>query len=353
MSLQNLTKIKEIFAHNLLIWQKTHGRHNLPWQVSDPYKIWLSEIMLQQTQVSTVLDYYPRFLATFPTVHDLAHAHIDDVFALWAGLGYYSRAKNLHAAAQQVVQLFDGQFPRERTQLETLKGVGRTTAAAIAAFAYQQRETILDGNVKRVLSRVLALDGLPEDKAFQQSMWQHAEEMLPTSPHDMPSYTQGLMDLGATICKRSKPLCLLCPMSEICLAKAQDLTAVLPRKKQVTKVKAVEYFWLIITFTDGQLYLEKRPKTGIWSQLFCCPSFEGLTTAEQWLQQQQLSLTDFTEEMSFSHQLTHRSLSITPLRYTGLSIEHPLHKQSLCIDAILQMGIPKPFSQYLQKHLTP
>ncbi len=347
MSIQNLTNINNIFAKKLLTWQKTHGRHNLPWQVSDPYRIWLSEIMLQQTQVSTVLSYYDTFLHHFPTVQDLANASLERVFALWAGLGYYSRAKNLHNAAIRIATVFNGQFPQSRAELETLSGVGRTTAAAISAFAFNQRETILDGNVKRVLCRVLALDGKPEDKAFQDALWQHAEQLLPESEKNMPAYTQGLMDLGSTVCKRSKPLCTQCPMQDICLAKRDNLVDVLPRKKTPTKVQTITLYWLIILFQDGKILIEKRPNTGIWGQLFCCPSLESHAQANQWLSNHHLNLDDFTEEAMFEHKLTHRQLLITPMRLTGLDNSHPLHQRAQDIQHIQTLGIPKPFSQYL------
>ena len=210
------------FYERLIRWQKQHGRHHLTWQVQNPYCVWLSEIMLQQTQVATVLDYYPRFLEKFPTVQTLAAAPQDEVLSLWAGLGYYSRARNLHKAAQQVVGQFGGTFPSERKDLETLCGVGRSTAAAICAFAFNRRETILDGNVKRVLCRVFARDGNPQDKKFENSLWTLAESLLPSENADMPAYTQGLMDLGATVCKRTKPLCHQCPMADICEAKKQN-----------------------------------------------------------------------------------------------------------------------------------
>ena len=199
------------FSERLIRWQKAHGRHHLPWQVRHAYNVWLSEIMLQQTQVATVLDYYPRFIAHFPTVRSLAEAGQDEVLGLWAGLGYYSRARNLHKAAKQVVGDFGGEFPSARQELEKLCGVGRSTAAAIAAFAFHRREAILDGNVKRVLCRVFARDGNPADKKFENGLWDLAESLLPEANEDMPAYTQGLMDLGATVCKRTKPLCIQCP----------------------------------------------------------------------------------------------------------------------------------------------
>ncbi|EFE50900.1 A/G-specific adenine glycosylase [Neisseria elongata subsp. glycolytica ATCC 29315] len=225
------------FADRLIHWQKQHGRHNLPWHSRDPYRVWLSEIMLQQTQVATVAGYYPRFLAAFPTVSALAAAAEDDVLALWQGLGYYSRARNLHKAAKQIMADFGGQFPTERAELEKLCGVGRSTAAAVAAFTFHKRETILDGNVKRVLCRVFAQDGDPQNKKFEHTLWTLAESLLPPQNANMPAYTQGLMDLGATVCKRSNPACPACPMSDICQAKAQGRTAELPRKKRRQKSK--------------------------------------------------------------------------------------------------------------------
>ena len=211
-----------LFTTQLIDWQKKHGRHDLPWQTDDPYQIWLSEIMLQQTQVATVCDYFPRFVHRFPTVQSLAEADEDEVLALWAGLGYYRRAQNLHAAARQIMCDFGGQFPQNRIELQQLKGVGRSTAAAIAVFAFRQPETILDGNVQRVLCRVFALDGNPQQTAFEKQLWQLAENLLPANPNDLRAYIQGLMDLGATVCTRSKPKCTECPQNAICLALQQN-----------------------------------------------------------------------------------------------------------------------------------
>ena len=251
------------FAQRLISWQRQYGRHHLPWQTREPYRVWVSEIMLQQTQVATVLEYYPRFIAAFPDVASLAYAEQDEVLQLWAGLGYYSRARNLHKAAQQIIYNFDGKFPTTRLELEQLCGVGRSTAAAITAFAFHQRETILDGNVKRVLCRVFAQDGAPNNKKFEQTLWALAESLLPNNHDDMPTYTQGLMDLGATVCKRSNPSCSACPMNDICQAKIQNRIAELPRKKITTHVQHLPLFWLILRDSKGALLLEKRPQKGI------------------------------------------------------------------------------------------
>src|SRR6202047_2289814 len=204
------------FAARLIAWQRQHGRHDLPWQnTRDPYRIWLSEIMLQQTQVSTVIPYYARFLTRFPDVAALAAAPLDDVMALWAGLGYYSRARNLHRCAQAVAGEHGGAFPGSVDALAALPGIGRSTAAAIAAFAFGARATILDGNVKRLLARVFGIDGFPGEKRVENTMWTLAESLLPDGGHtgEVTAYTQGLMDLGATLCVRGKPDCARCPFA--------------------------------------------------------------------------------------------------------------------------------------------
>jgi A/G-specific adenine glycosylase len=222
------------FASRLISWQKIHGRHDLPWQnTTDPYAIWVSEIMLQQTQVSAVIGYYGKFMARFPTISDLANATQDEVLQHWSGLGYYSRARNLHHAAQTIVDEHAGQFPQDFNTIQTLSGIGRSTAAAIASFAFHQVQTILDGNVKRVLARHFAISGWTSAPKIEKALWQLAESLLPQS--DMVAYTQGLMDLGATVCTRSKPKCAVCPLNESCLARQQNLTSVLPTPKPKKK----------------------------------------------------------------------------------------------------------------------
>ncbi|MDO5357296.1 MAG: A/G-specific adenine glycosylase [Conchiformibius sp.] len=333
------------FSTRLINWQRQHGRHGLPWQVSDPYKIWLSEIMLQQTQVATVAEYYPRFLAAFPSVHDLAAATQDDVLKLWAGLGYYSRARNLHKAAAQIVQDFGGNFPQRRSELEQLCGVGRSTAAAIAAFAFQQRETILDGNVKRVLCRVFALDGNPSDKAFERQLWAQAESLLPERPADMPAYTQGLMDLGATVCKRSRPDCPRCPMADICQAKAQNRTAELPRKKTAAAVSELPLFLLHLCDPNGRTLLHQRPQHGIWAGLYCLPCFEDLTSLQQFAAVFRLPENALHRDAVFAHRLTHRLLNITVL--TARLPENAPPSEGIWTDNPTAYALPKPLSRYL------
>ena len=266
------------FAARLIHWQKLHGRHNLPWHSRDPYRVWLSEIMLQQTQVATVAGYYPRFLAAFPTVSALAAAAEDDVLALWQGLGYYSRARNLHKAAKQIMADFGGQFPTERTELEKLCGVGRSTAAAVAAFAFLKRETILDGNVKRVLCRVFAQDGDPKSPAFERSLWALAEQLLPENTADMPAYTQGLMDLGATVCTPRQPQCSRCPVAADCTARQQGRPESYPVKTRKLR-RSAQTLWLLLAQTlpeaQSACWLEKRPAKGIWAGLHALPVFDS------------------------------------------------------------------------------
>lgn len=344
------------FSERLIRWQKQHGRHHLPWQVTNPYCVWLSEIMLQQTQVATVSDYYPRFLARFPDVQTLAAAPEDDVLALWAGLGYYSRARNLHKAAKQVVNGFGGVFPQSRTELERLCGVGRSTAAAIAAFAFQQRETILDGNVKRVLCRVFAQDGNPQDKKFEAQLWQLAESLLPSENSDMPAYTQGLMDLGATVCKRSKPLCGECPMADICAAKQQNRVGELPRRKTAVEVQNLPLYWLVLRNETGAVLLEKRPPKGIWGGLWCVPCFERLDGLYAFASRFGLDSDGLTEQAAFTHRLTHRLLLITPFAADTVKAESENNRPTSLSDGLwvspehlADYGLPKPLADYLNK----
>lgn len=331
------------FAEKLINWQRQHGRHNLPWQTSDPYRVWLSEIMLQQTQVATVLEYYPKFINRFPDVQSLAEAEQDAVLQLWAGLGYYSRARNLHKAAQQIVHEFGGQFPQQRIELERLCGVGRSTAAAIAAFAFRQPETILDGNVKRVLCRIFALDGDTSDKKFEAQLWQLAESLLPKNQNDMPAYTQGLMDLGATVCKRSKPDCTHCPMVSDCLAWAQNRVAELPRKKSAVPIKHIAFYWLILRRDDGAIWLQKRPQKGIWAGLYCVPCLENLQEIESF------GLDGWQEYAVLTHRLTHRLLKITPLLATHFFRQPEDLGSGVWVQPQNwhEYGLPKPLAQFL------
>lgn len=267
------------FGMRVVAWQRQHGRHGLPWQnTRDPYRIWLSEIMLQQTQVAAVIEYFQRFVTALPTVAALAQAPADQVMALWAGLGYYSRARNLHRCAKAVVDDHGGVFPTDPAVLVTLPGIGRSTAAAIAAFSAGVRTPILDGNVKRVFARVFGIHGYPGERAIETRMWALAEHALPpagpTQAEDMVAYTQGLMDLGATICSRGKPQCLAdpdaCPLSPDCVARRDGLTAVLPTPKPRAAIPERSTVMVIVRH-DRNVLVQLRPDSGIWGGLWSLP----------------------------------------------------------------------------------
>jgi len=263
------------FATNLIAWHGKDGRQGLPWQsIRDPYAVWVSEIMLQQTQVATVLERYPRFMKRFPTVKKLAAAPLDDVLAEWAGLGYYTRARNLHACAKQVMEEFGGKFPNDPVLLEQLKGIGRSTAGAIAAFAFYERAPILDANVKRILARLFDIDGAIQEKAVNDELWLLAKTLLPKKAADMPVYTQALMDFGATWCTSRKPICLSgarkCPFEKECQANLSDQVLLLPRK--VIKTKSPEFSCDILLLRQGDsVLLQRRPEKAIWGGLWSLP----------------------------------------------------------------------------------
>jgi A/G-specific adenine glycosylase len=305
---------KNSFGDTVVAWQKKHGRHDLPWQnTQDPYAVWLSEIMLQQTQVVTVREYFARFMTRFPTVADLAAAHQDEVLGLWSGLGYYSRARNMHRAAQDVVALHGGVFPRDSETLQTLPGIGRSTAAAVASLCFGEPIAILDGNVKRVLTRYLGFkDDLASSKV-EKKLWTIAQTMLPQRDvtNAMPRYTQGVMDLGATVCTPKKPQCWQCPIADACVAKAEGQPEAYPVKTRKLK-RTSEQLWLLHAVTpDGDVWLMQRPQTGVWAGLYCLPvfeSFEALLAALPAKHRTQLH-----EGTVFKHVLTHKDLHLHPV----------------------------------------
>ena len=261
--------MKEI-ANLLLAWYQNHGRHDLPWQQNKtPYKVWLSEVMLQQTQVATVIDYFSRFIESLPTIESLANADQEQVLALWSGLGYYSRAKNLHQCAKQVVLLHNGQFPSSPAELYQLPGIGKTTAHAILSLAFNQPFAILDGNVKRVLTRIYALEGVPSSKEIENQLWHKAQTLMPST--QCAEYTQAIMDLGATLCKRSSPQCAKCPLQQHCSAKKQNRQSEFPtpKAKKTKPIYATELY--IIKNSKGQIVLEHRQQERIWHNLWTLP----------------------------------------------------------------------------------
>ena len=301
------------FAASVIDWQREHGRHELPWQTKppDPYRVWLSEIMLQQTQVATVRGYFTRFVERFPEVATLAAANIDDVFALWSGLGYYHRARNLHRCAEQIVELHGGMFPQTAQVLQTLPGIGRSTAAAIAAFCFGERVAILDGNVRRVLARVLGFAQALDKASNQQLLWGHATDLLPA--HDlaraMPRYTQGMMDLGATICRTRRPSCLLCPLASCCVAFQAGTQEQFPVRGP-RRARTELHWWLLVAQDDrGRVWLQRRPAIGIWPGLFCAPAFDSQQALE-------LALPPAATSQPLPvlrHALTHRELLLHPV----------------------------------------
>jgi A/G-specific adenine glycosylase len=266
------------FASRIVAWQREHGRHDLPWQgTRDPYRIWLAEVMLQQTQVATVVPYYQRFLARCPDLQSLALAPLDDVLALWSGLGYYSRARNLHQAASLALEAHGGEFPSTYDEVLRLPGVGRSTAAAILAFSRGERRAILDGNVKRVLARAFAVQGYPGDRSVEKELWRHAEALLPET--GIEAYTQGLMDLGARICMRTKPRCLLCPVAPDCAAHAQGREEAYPEPRPAKRLPQRQT--LMLLYLDrGSVLLEKRPPTGVWGGLWSLPEADRAADTE-------------------------------------------------------------------------
>lgn len=337
------------FAARLVCWQQSHGRHDLPWQGSrDPYLVWLSEIMLQQTQVSSVIPYYQRFLARFPDLPALAAASQDEVLACWSGLGYYSRARNLHRAAQLVMERHGGVFPHGFEQTLALPGIGRSTAAAIGVFAFGARRAILDGNVKRVLARYFALEGHPGVKGVEALLWQHAETLLPQ--RDVEAYTQGLMDLGATICARSRPRCGECPVGRDCLARHQgrqnELPSPRPRKALPEKVTA-----MLLILHQGEIFLEKRPPAGIWGGMW---SFPEIAPGED---PRQACLTRFGFETGqpeprppLRHVFTHFRLNIQLLLCNVRQIQSRACQQEglwLTVEDAMEAAIPAPVRKLL------
>jgi A/G-specific adenine glycosylase len=336
------------FASRIIAWQRVHGRHDLPWQnTRDPYRIWLSEIMLQQTQVNAVIPYFRRFIARFPDLATLAAATEDDVLTVWAGLGYYARGRNLHKAAQTICGDLGGVFPGSREAVCALPGVGRSTAAAICVFAYGARHAILDGNVKRVLARHYGIEGYPGDKRIETALWAQSEAALPQA--DLEAYTQGLMDLGAGLCARAKPRCSECPVRETCVAFREGRTAQLPAARPI-RVLPERHTTMLILASQGELLLEKRPSPGIWGGLWCFPEVDGSRVAAECITRYGLQ-PDRIEPMSeIDHGFTHFRLRITPM--VAHAMRRPVAEEPgtlwLTVEEALGAAIPVPVKRILQ-----
>lgn len=301
------------FNQRILAWHQLHGRHDLPWQQNmTPYRVWVSEIMLQQTQVSTVIDYYQRFMARFPDVFSLASAAQDEVLHLWTGLGYYARGRNLHQCAKTIVRDYGGEFPRSTAQLCTLPGIGRSTAAAIASISMNIPAAILDGNVKRVLTRHFAIEGWPGQGAIEKELWQLAEQLAPSK--QCGTYTQAMMDLGATLCTRSKPACERCPLQASCQGYQTGTPTQFPSSKpKATKPEKAAVF-LMIQNPAGEFLLQQRPTQGLWGGLWCFPEAEDLAAAMQLFTQLLPGTPANTQPLlGFRHTFSHYHLDIQPL----------------------------------------
>jgi A/G-specific adenine glycosylase len=339
-------------AERVVAWQATHGRNHLPWQQTrDPYRVWLSEIMLQQTQVSTVLDYYARFLARFPSVGALAAAHQDEVLGMWSGLGYYTRARNLHRCAQQVVCEHAGQFPRSAEVLATLPGIGRSTAGAIAAFCFSERVPILDANVRRVLTRYLGFGADLAQARNERILWEQALQLLPRDDllNAMPRYTQGLMDLGATLCTPRAPQCSHCPLQVDCKAFQEGHPESYPVKTRKLTRKSESWQLLVLKNGQGQAWLHKRPPRGIWAGMHCLPVFADASALDRCVATLgQASSLSVSVLQPFLHVLTHRDLHLHPVLVSGEMPEQPLEDGGwFGADQWEQVGLPAPIRRLL------
>ncbi|HDS0948931.1 TPA: A/G-specific adenine glycosylase [Stenotrophomonas maltophilia] len=340
------------FVARLLHWFDGHGRHDLPWQhPRSPYRVWLSEIMLQQTQVTTVIPYFQRFLQHFPTLPDLAAASNDAVMAQWAGLGYYARARNLHAAAKRCVELHGGDLPQDFDALHALPGIGRSTAGAILSQAWNAPSAILDGNVKRVLSRYHGIEGFPGLPAIEKQLWLLAEAHVAHVPGGrMADYTQAQMDLGATVCSRAKPACVICPLQDDCVARREGRTAELPTPKPGKTLPEREAVALLLRDAQQRVLLQKRPDTGIWAQLWTLPQAEAGSELQDWFDAHvDGSLEDAHELPVLQHTFSHYRLHLQVLsrQVHGLRVEEP-GLRWVAADELPALGLPAPIRKLLE-----
>jgi A/G-specific adenine glycosylase len=342
------------FAQKIIRWQQRDGRHDLPWQnTQDPYRIWVSEIMLQQTQVSAVIEYYARFMARFPDVATLAATPMDDVMPYWAGLGYYARARNLHKAACMIINDFGGTFPRAFDDVWSLPGVGRSTAAAICAFAYGESRPILDGNVKRVFARVFGVEGDIRSKAIEEAMWAIAEREVPKK--NVEAYIQGQMDLGATLCARGAPKCLLCPLKDDCVANLTGRTHELPMRRMPKETPHRETQMLVM-ISANEVLIERRPPTGIWGGLWSLPEaameVDTLTLAKSRYGVATARGRKPIPLDAVEHGFTHYSLTIYPLEI-AVSRREPrvaeVGRMWLNLDDVDGAALPAPVKKILQR----
>lgn len=345
------------FQKLILQWFDHHGRKHLPWQQNKtPYRVWISEIMLQQTQVNTVIPYYEQFMQRFPDITALAHAHEDEVLHAWAGLGYYSRARNLHRAAKIVVNEFNNKFPDNIEALQSLPGIGRSTAGALLSIAFNQPAAILDGNVKRVLARFHGITAPLNEKIIENKLWEIAEHYLPKQK--IADYSQAMMDLGATLCNRGKPQCAQCPLSQHCLAHQQKITELIPQKKSVRKLPIRSATFLILE-KNGCVLLHKRPSSGIWGGLWCFPEIEGkpeINSIRTYCKENfKIDICDQQPLKSFKHTFSHYQLNLHPILITVKHGSRKMHDKSMEVTPQIwynlhtpgSVGLPKPIQSII------
>jgi A/G-specific adenine glycosylase len=353
------------FAAELVAWQRAMGRHDLPWQkVLEPYRVWVSEIMLQQTQVSTVVRYFEVFMTRFPSVRALAQAELDEVLGMWSGLGYYSRARNLHRCAQLIMREWGGIFPQTSRELETLPGVGPSTAAAIASICFKERVAIMDANVIRVITRYTGFDKDLALRAHLRQVRERAQALLPLTRADMPTYTQGIMDLGAMICTPKKPCCGSCPVQFNCLARERADPERYPVKTKTLRRSAKTWWLLCWIDRAGSVHLVKRPGQGVWANLYCLPVFESYDQVQTLLEKVGAREVNFLPPTS--HALTHLALTLNWVEIKGFSkaclrqhsaqqSSHHLTKSNdvkwFAPDEWESLGLPAPIRAYLKARL--
>lgn len=341
------------FSNQLVSWYQQHGRKTLPWQLNkSPYKTWLSEVMLQQTQVATVIPYFERFTNRFADINALAAAPLDEVLHLWTGLGYYARARNLHKTAQTIATQYNGDFPTEFDQVLALPGIGRSTAGAVLSLALGQHYPILDGNCKRVLARFAAVSGWPGEKKTEQQLWQLAEQLTPKDT--VGEFNQAMMDLGATLCSRSKPRCVECPLKLKCRAALAGEQALYPGKKPKKALPVKQSFWLLLQH-DSQVLLAQRPASGLWGGLFGFIEFASHSEREQYIALNALQAESSEELAGFRHTFSHFHLWIQPqllkLKYKPDTVQEQSVATWFTIERIPQVGLSAPAKQLFQQLL--
>ena len=339
------------FQQHILAWFDQQGRKDLPWQQNiTPYRVWLSETMLQQTQVVTVIPYFNAFVEKFPTIEFLAQAPIDEVLHRWSGLGYYARARNLHKTAKIIVE--QGRFPDNLEELLALPGIGLSTAGAILSIAFNKSHPILDGNVKRVLARFKTISGWPGDTQVNKQLWAISAHLTPVDR--VAEYTQAMMDLGATICTRSKPACVACPLEKHCLARITQTVSVLPASKPARTLPVKQIVFLLLSNNLDQTLLEKRPPAGIWGGLWSLPEFDNIEAANNWCLTNNWSIDDSKTLAARRHTFSHYHLDYTPLFIqTNTLINFVMEAgQTVWYNAeeINTLGLPAPIKQLLQQH---